>query len=81
MKNIDVSTIAARAGKSFYKSYIRNIRLVELRKIVDHVKNYVEKDYTFNYKGKTYRVNQHIVPNENGVCKYSAEYTYETIEL
>lgn len=81
MKNIDASTIAARAGKGFYKSYVKNIRLAEKRAVSNHVKNYVEKDYIFDYKGKTYRVNQHIVPNAEGEVKYSAEYRYETKEI
>ena len=78
------SMLASRAskdGQKFYKSYIKNIKLVETREIKDHVKGYLEKDYTFEYKGKIYRVNQYIVPNKDGEVKYSAEYRFETIEI
>lgn len=86
-KIITQATLAARAtsgskdGKKFYKSYIKNIRGAAARRIEGHVEGYQEKDYTFEYKGKTYRVNQHIVPNKDGEVKYSAEYRFETIEL
>ena len=72
---------ASKDGQKFYKSYIKNIKLVETREIKDHVKGYLEKDYTFEYKGKIYRVNQYIVPNKDGEVKYSAEYRFETIEI
>lgn len=69
------------AGVKFYKSYVTGIKLAEVRKIPEHVAGYVEEDYFFNYKGKTYRVNEHIVPNKDGVIKFSAKYRYTLEEL
>lgn len=82
MVNImDKSTIASRAGKGFFKTYIKNIKLVEEREIKGHKEHWSEKDFTFEHKGKRYRVNEHIQPNKNGEVIYSAKYVYELIEL
>jgi len=78
---MDRLTIAARAGKGFYKSYVRNIRLAESRPIKGHKEGWSEKDYFFTYKGKEYRINEHICPNKNGEVVYSAKFRYELIEL
>lgn len=78
---MDRSTIVARAGKGFYKSYVRNIRLAERRPIPEHKEHFVEKDYLFDYKGKSYRVNEHIVPDKKGEVKYSAAFRYDLIAL
>ena len=75
------ATSGSKDGQKFYKSYIKNITSAGYREIPGHVKGYLEKDYTFEYKGKKYRVNQYIVPNKDGEVKYSAEYRYETVEL
>lgn len=79
------SVLAVRAtgatGEKFYKSYIKEIKLVEERFIPGHVSGWTEKDYFFEYKGKEYRVNEHICPNKDGEVKYSAKYRYETIQL
>lgn len=77
-------TIVSRAnnnklGIKFYKSYITGIKKVEVRKIPEHVLGYVEEDYIFSYKGKQYRVNEHIVPNKEGSVKFSARFNY-TVE-
>ena len=78
---MEKSVIAARAGKGFYKSYVKNIRLAEVREIPNHITGWVEEDYFFTYKGKEYRVNQYICPNSEGEVKYSAKYEYKLIEL
>lgn len=78
---MDKFTIAARAGEGFYKSYVRNIQRIEIREIPEHVKGWTEEDYTFSYKGKNYRVNEHICANAEGEVKYSAKYRYELVEL
>lgn len=78
---MDRLTIAARAGKGFYKSYIRNIRLAESRPIKGHKKGWSENDYFFTYKGREYRINEYICPNENEEVIYSAKFRYELIEL
>ncbi len=80
-KDMDKLTIASRAGKGFYKSYVRNIRLAECRPIEGHKSGYSEKDYFFTYKGKEYRVNEYICPDKNGVVIYSAKFRYELVEL
>lgn len=49
---MDKQTIAARAGKGFYKSHVRNIELAEAREIPGHLAGYVEQDYFFTYKGE-----------------------------
>ena len=81
VKIMDKLTIAARAGEGFFKSYVSSIKLAEKREIEGHVKGWSEEDYFFTYKGKKYRVNEYIVPNENGTSIYSAKYRYELIEL
>lgn len=78
---MDKATIAARAGKHFYKSYIKNVQRVEVREIPNHVKGWTEEDYTFAYKDRNYRVNEHICANKDGEVKYSAKYRYDLIEL
>lgn len=78
---MEKSTIAARAGKEFYKSYIKNIKLAESRTIKGHEAGFTEEDYFFTYKGKKYRVNEHICPNKAGEVVYSAKYEYELVEL
>lgn len=78
---MDKLTIASRAGKGFFKSYVRNIRLAECRTIKGHKEGYNEKDYFFTYKGKEYRVNEHICPNKSGEVIYSAKFEYELVEL
>lgn len=78
---MDKLTIASRAGKGFYKSYIRNIRLAETRPIKGHKAGYSENDYLFTYKGKEYRVNEHICPNQDSAVTYSAKFEYELVEL
>lgn len=45
----------------------------------EHVLRYIEEDYIFSYKGKQYRVNEHIVPNKEGSVKFSARFNY-TVE-
>lgn len=60
-------TIASRAnnnklGVKFYKSYVTNVKRVAVRDVPEHVLRYIEEDYIFSYKGKQYRVNEHIVP-------------------
>jgi hypothetical protein len=78
---MDRLTIASRAGKGFFKSYVRNIRIAEQRVIPDHVEGFIERDYFFSHKGKEYRVNEYIVPNDKGEVKFSAKYRYEVVEL
>lgn len=78
---VDALTIASRAGKGFFKSYVKNIRLAEIRPIEGHKAGYTEKDFFFSYKGKEYRVNEYIVPNADGEKIYSAKYRYELIAL
>lgn len=73
--------IASRAGKGFFKSYVKNIKCVETRPIKGHVMGAVEYDYTFTYKGKSYRVNEHICPNKEGKVIYSAKFRYELEEV
>ena len=77
---MDKQTIAARAGKGFYKSYVRNLELAETREIPGHVAGYVEKDYFFTHKGRRYRVNEYICPNKDGEVKHSAKFRYEVTE-
>lgn len=78
-------TIAARAsqasGKTFFKSYIKDIQLVETRPIKDHPLGFREVDCTFSYKGNAYRINSYICPNEDGETKFSARFRYELVEL
>ena len=78
---MDKLTIASRAGKGFFKSYIRNIQLAECRQIAGHKAGYCEKDYFFAYKGEKYRVNEHLCPNEKGELIYSAKYKYTVEKL
>lgn len=81
---MDKRTIASRCSgtlKGIYKSYIKNIKLVEVREIPEHITGRVEKDYTFEHKGKKYRINQHIVPDKDGIVKYSCQYKYEAFEI
>lgn len=88
-KNVKQIMIAARANvqaekkgfKKFYYSYVRNIKLVEVRHIKDHIEGFVEEDYTFTYKGENFRVNASILPNKKGEVKYSAGYTYEVFKI
>lgn len=83
---MDKKVIVARANqaignkKVFYKTYVKNVFLVEVREIPEHIMGWVEEDYIFNYKGEVYRLNQHIKPNVQGVIKYSADYYY-TLEM
>lgn len=79
--DMDRTTIEARAVEGFFKSYVRNIQLAEQRAVKDHAGHFVEKDYTFDYKGKSYRVDEHLVPNPNGEVKYSMKTEYETVAL
>ena len=77
-------TITSRAnnnklGVKFYKSYVTGIKRVAVRDVPEHVLRYIEEDYIFNYRGKQYRVNEHIVPNKEGVVKFSAKFCY-TVE-
>lgn len=77
-------TIVSRAnnnklGVKFYKSYVTNVKRVEVRDVPEHVLRYIEEDYIFSYKGKKYRVNEHIVPNKEGSVKFSARFNY-TVE-
>lgn len=44
---MDKATIAARAGKHFYKSYIKNVQRVEVREIPNHVKGWTEEDRVY----------------------------------
>lgn len=73
--------IATRATKAsnlkFYKSYIKEVKLAEVRMIPGHKARWREEDYYFKYKGKQYRINEHIKPNENGEIIYSASWNYE----
>lgn len=78
---MDRLTIASRAGKGFFKSYVRNIRLAEHRPIEGHEAGFSENDYFFTYKGKEYRINQYICPSKNGEVIYSAKFRYELVEL
>lgn len=77
--------IASRATeatvKKFYKSYIKDLKLVEERPIKDHLAGWTEKDYTFSYKDVSYRLIEKIVPTPNGLVAYSAKYRYEIIQL
>lgn len=80
---MDKLTIASRAsmsGKKFFKSYVKNIRVAEIRDI-GHVAGWVEADYFFTYKGNEYRVNQYFVPNDNGIKKFSAGCIYRLEEV
>lgn len=77
-------TIASRAnnnklGIKFYKSYVTNVKRVAVRDVPEHVLRYIEEDYIFSYKGKQYRVNEHIVQNKEGSVKFSARFNY-TVE-
>lgn len=84
--------IAARANYSqkhngqvgrwshIYKSYISDIHPVEIRQVPGHVAGYYEVDYTFKYRGTTYRINDHLVGNANGDRRFSAEHRY-TLEV
>lgn len=76
-----IASRASRSGKRFFKSYVRNIRVAEIRHIPDHISGFKEVDYFFEYKGKEYRVNQCICPNINDEVKYSARYRYETLSV
>lgn len=73
--------IAARAGEGFYKSYIKNIKVAAVRRIPGHRLDWDEIDYTFEHKGKSYRINERIVPDEKGNKIFSAkkEWTLEEI--
>lgn len=77
---MDALTIASRAGKGFYKSYVKNIKLAECRPIPGHKEGWDEKDYFFDYKDKKYRINESICPNDKGEIIYSAKYRYELVE-
>lgn len=70
-----------KLGIKFYKSYVTGIKKVETREIPEHVCGWCEEDYMFNYKGRQYKVNQYIVPNENGIVKFSAKYRYTVEEV
>ena len=84
---MDKKVIVSRANEAlgntnvFYKSYAKNVFLVEIREIPEHVMGWVEEDYIFNYKGDVYRLNQHIKPNAQGIVKYSADYYYTLEKL
>ena len=84
---MDKKVIVSRANEAlgntsvFYKSYVKNVFLVEVREIPEHVMGWVEEDYIFNYKGDVYRLNQHIKPNAQGIVKYSADYYYTLEKL
>lgn len=73
--------IASRAGKGFFKSYVKNVKCVATRPVEGHVMGAIEYDYSFTYKGKLYRVNEHIVPNKEGKVIYSAKFRYELEEV
>lgn len=77
-KKVIVSRVNEAVGNTsvFYKSYVKNVFLVEVREIPEHIMGWVEQDYIFNYKGEVYRLNQHIKPDAEGVVKYSAKYYY-----
>lgn len=87
MKRNDIvlrDMVAARAsscGKRFAKSYVKNIRLEERRRIPGHLAGYCEEDYSFEYKGRRYRVNKYIVPNSSGEVIYSAKFRFELVEV
>lgn len=68
-----------KLGIKFYKSYVTGIKRVAVRDVPEHVLRYIEEDYIFSYKGKQYRVNEHIVPNKEGSVKFSARFNY-TVE-
>ena len=79
---VDKLMIATRANQAagkaaFFKSYIKNVKKVSEREVSDkwpgaEVPVY-ETDYTFDYKGKSYRV------NDNRQNHFAGE--YELIEL
>lgn len=75
------AVIAARAGKGFYKSYITNVRLVATREIPGHKMGWCERDYTFEHKGKSYRINEEIVADAEGNKIYSAERKWTVKEI
>lgn len=65
MKNTLKDMIAVRAsesGERFYKSYIKNIKVVDRR----YAKGWTteEVDYTFYYKGRKYIVREQIEGNK-----------------
>lgn len=69
--------IAARTGLA--KSYIKDIKVAEVRPIPDHKERWSEKDYSFTYKGMNYKCVEKIVPNKDGEVKYSAKFEYNTV--
>lgn len=68
------STIASRTSNAsstkFYKSYVKNVVVAEVRDNGCNRYN-AEVDYLFDYKGEQYRVNAHRV---GGI--YSAKFEY-----
>lgn len=72
--------IASRANsavgeKRFFKSYVKNVKEVARRETRWHDKEimFYEVDYTFEYKGKQYRINHDRTDSFNG--------TFTLIEL
>ena len=57
-----------KLGIKFYKSYVTGIKKVETREIPEHVLGWCEED-------------QYIVPNRNGIVKFSARYRYTVEEV
>ena len=77
MKMIDAKTLAARCESAgftgIFKSYIRNIKCTARRRETGWFKE--ERDYTFNYKGKTYIVREEIVGDKcaSALSKFTVE--------
>lgn len=71
--------LASRTG--LYKSYIKNIQVCDTRVCTGHVHSWVERDYSFDYKGKKYVCEEHIVPNSKGEVIYSAKTAYTLREV
>ena len=72
--------IASRANsavgeKRFFKSYVKNVKEVARRETKWHADDMVfaEADFTFEYKGKQYRINHDRAKSFNG--------TFTLIEL
>lgn len=79
MKIIGTSIIASRCKSAgftgIYKSYIRDIQLIDRRKGADWFME--ERDYSFTHKGKKYIIRAEI----EGDKRYSAAFKYTVEEV
>ena len=55
-----------RLGEEFDKENITNVKVADFRIIPNGRKKEYETDYTFDYKERHYRSNEHICRNYNG---------------